>query len=242
MADSKDVDTLSTELENRLDDLFGEDEDMMEDSQEDSQAQSYPLAELKNLVLSIDWEITDELLQRFLQQLEDLKLTYEHDKIVLTFLQILSSLGEYIKTNRGNAHPKTFKILNSVFSRLDKVVREEDLTEAGKKQLLRLEMSRYKKLREQVVRDKVAISHKKKATPLPADKPEHFKQKEVSVVPDTSPPEPSPEVAQEELPVSEQLQRRSAQTLAEAVEELKIYIHKEMEALKQDIKRLVEQK
>ncbi|MGD9262682.1 MAG: hypothetical protein PVG44_19730, partial [Desulfobacterales bacterium] len=170
MADSKDVDTLSTELENRLDDLFGEDEDMMEDSQEDSQAQSYPLSELKNLVLSIDWEITDELLQRFLQQLEDLKLTYEHDKIVLTFLQILSSLGEYIKTNRGNAHPKTFKILNSVFSRLDKVVREEDLTEAGKKQLLRLEMSRYKKLREQVVRDKVAISHKKKAAPLPADK------------------------------------------------------------------------
>lgn len=242
MADSKDVDTLSTELENRLDDLFGEDEDMMEDSQEDSQAQSYPLSELKNLVLSIDWEITDELLQRFLQQLEDLKLTYEHDKIVLTFLQILSSLGEYIKTNRGNAHPKTFKILNSVFSRLDKVVREEDLTEAGKKQLLRLEMSRYKKLREQVVRDKVAISHKKKATPLPADKPEHFKQKEESVVPDTSPPEPSPEVAQEELPVSEQLQRGSAQTLAEAVEELKIYIHKEMEALKQDIKRLVEQK
>ena len=242
MADSKDVDTLNTELENRLDDLFAEDEDTMEDSQEDSQAQSYTLSELKNLVLSIDWEITDELLQRFLQQLEDLKLTYEHDKIVLTFLQILSSLGEYIKTNRGNAHPKTFKILNSVFSRLDKVVCEEDLTEAGKKQLLRLEMSRYKKLREQVARDKASLPHKKKASHPPADKPEHFKEKEESVVPDTSPSEPSPELKQEELPVSDPLQRGSAQTLAEAVEEIKIYIHNEMEALKQDIKQLVEQK
>jgi len=242
LADSKDVDTLSTELEDRLDDLFGEDEDTMEDSQKDSQAQNYTLSELKNLVLSIDWEITDELLQRFLQQLEDLKLTYEHDKIVLTFLQILSSLGEYIKTNQGNAHPKTFKILNSVFSRLDKVVREEDLTEAGKKQLLRLEMSRYKKLREQVVRDKASISREKKATPLPADKPEHFKAKEESAVPETSPAEPSTELAQEELPVSDQLQRVSSQALAEAVEELKKYIHIEMEALKEDIKRLVEQK
>lgn len=242
MADSKDIDTISTELESRLDDLFGEDEDTMEDSQGDSQAQNYPLSELKNLVLSIDWEITDELLQRFLQQLEDLKLTYQHDKIVLTFLQILSSLGEYIKTNRGNAHPKTFKILNSVFSRLDKVVREEDLTEAGKKQLLRLEMSRYKKLREQVLRDKAGISLEKETTPIPADKPEHFKEKQEPAVPDTSPSEPPPGLAKEELPVSDQSQHVTVQALVEAVAEIKKYIHNELEALKEDIKRLREQK
>ena len=67
----------------------------------------YPLAELKNLVLSIDWEITDDALADFISQVNNLKVTYKNEKIVLMFLQLLGSLGVYIKTNRGNAHPKT---------------------------------------------------------------------------------------------------------------------------------------
>jgi hypothetical protein len=84
LADSKDVDTLSTELENRLDDLFGDNNVAPPDEEENDVAAHYPLAELKNLILSIDWEITDEVLGKFLQQIKDLKLTYKHDKIVLT--------------------------------------------------------------------------------------------------------------------------------------------------------------
>ena len=133
MADSKDVDTLSTELENRLDDLFGDNNLAPSDAEENDIAAHYPLAELKNLILSIDWEITDEVLGKFLQQIKDLKLTYKHDKIVLTFLQILNSLGDYIKTNRAKSHPKTFKILNSVFSSLDKVVLSREMPETAKK-------------------------------------------------------------------------------------------------------------
>ena len=68
-----------------------------------------PLAELKSMVFSIDWEITDEVLSAFLSQIAKLKNTYKNEKIILMFLQLLGSLGEYIKTNRGNAHPKTLK-------------------------------------------------------------------------------------------------------------------------------------
>jgi hypothetical protein len=99
----------------------------------------YPLAELKNLVLSIDWEITDEVLSGFLSQIDGLKNGYKNDKIILMFLQLLGSLGEYIKTNRGKAHPKTFKILNSAFSRLEDVVQKEDMAESEKKKLLKAE-------------------------------------------------------------------------------------------------------
>ena len=88
MVDSKDVDTLSSELESRLDDLFSEPNGADPDAGDMDAAAYYPLAELKNLILSIDWEITDDVLEKFLQQLRDLKLTYKHDKIVLTFLQI----------------------------------------------------------------------------------------------------------------------------------------------------------
>ena len=69
MADSKDVDTLSTELENRLDDLFGENNLSPADAEDNDIAAHYPLAELKNLILSIDWEITDDVLGKLLQQI-----------------------------------------------------------------------------------------------------------------------------------------------------------------------------
>ncbi len=123
----------------------------------------YPLAELKNLILSIDWEITDEVLDNLLLQLKDLQLTYEHDKIVTTFLQILNSLGNYIKTHRAKAHPKTFKILNSVFVSLDKVVLSKEMTEPAKKKILRAEMNRYKELRTQIAKSKAAAAAKRKA-------------------------------------------------------------------------------
>ena len=53
MADSKDVDTLSAELENRLDDLFGDNNLAPTEAEDNDVAAHYPLAELKNLILSI---------------------------------------------------------------------------------------------------------------------------------------------------------------------------------------------
>ena len=156
MVDPKEIDTMNTELENRLDDLFGENDNPSSEASEKELTAHYPLVELKNLILSIDWEITDEVLDSLLQQLKDLQLTYKHDKIVTTFLQILNSLANYIKTYRAKAHPKTFKILNSVFASLDKVVLSKDMTELSKKRILRAEMNRYKELRAAIAVNKAA--------------------------------------------------------------------------------------
>jgi hypothetical protein len=165
LVDTKDIDKLSSELENRLDDLFGENDIHLPDAPENEAKEHYPLAELKNLILSIDWEITDEVLDNLLQQLKDLQLTYKHDKIVSTFLQILNSLTNYIKTHRAKAHPKTFKILNSVFASLDKVVLGRDMAEPAKKKILRTEMNRYKELRSQIAKSKAADRRAAQAHP-----------------------------------------------------------------------------
>jgi len=147
LVESKDIEALNLELDNRLDDLFGETDILLPDVEPDNQKEEYPLAELKNSILSIDWEITDEVLDKLVQQIQDLLTKYEDDKIVKTFLQILNSLGNYIRIHRGKAPPKTFRILNSVFSSLDKVVLSKDMTESAKKKLLRTEMKSYKELR-----------------------------------------------------------------------------------------------
>ena len=287
MVDPKDIDALSSELENRLDDLFGESDLPLVDEvdEKDEKLQDhYPLAELKNLILSIDWEITDEVLEKLIQQLKDLQLTYKDDKIVMSFLQILNSLGNYIKTHGAKAHPKTFKILNSVFSNLDKVVLSTEMPESAKKKILRAEILRYKELRNQIAKDsKTAAQHRTKATPAVSEAIENPEEKEDPII-NLDEPAPGPATAEKkdaeiieltessDVPAAkkgdaepvltlnepsetlvdasvgkppafsgEPEPNASPATLAEAVEEIKRYIHTEIQALKEEILSLKEQ-
>jgi len=239
------MDTLSSELESRLDDLFGENDIPLPDAQDKSLKEHYPLAELKNIILSIDWEITDQMLDNLLQQLKDLRLTYKHDKIVSTFLQILNSLGNYIKTHRAKAHPKTFKILNSVFASLDKVVLSRDMSETAKKKILRAEMNRYQDLRAQIAKSKTAAAAPKKtAEPAVIEKPKIQQPSEAAVIDKAQPSEQTAVAAKGELILTEEPRdvAVAVETLTQAVEELKRYIHAEIKALKEEIHHLRVQK
>jgi hypothetical protein len=206
-------------------------------NEEDAEPTSvdYPLSELKNMVLSIDWEITDEVLSGFLSQINNLKNIYKNDKIVLMFLQLLGSLGAYIKTYRGNAHPKTFKILNSVFSHLEDVVLSEDMEESEKKKLLRVEMNKYKQLRKQVAQKKAAQASRRQAKPIQKDKLRLSAPKKKKSVMHAS---EVPAAAEEEMPSADSIAAKSSGSMAEAVEELKQFIHAEISVLKQEIKIL----
>ena len=194
---------------------------------------AYPLAELKNMVLSIDWEITDEVLVGFLSQIDELKNIYKSEKILMMFLQLLGSLGEYIKTNRGKAHPKTFNILNSVFSRLEDVVLTENMPESEKKKMLKAEMKKYKQLRKQVAQKKATASSRRQAKPLQKDKPDLRapKKKRVALSDKVS-------RAKEQRPSSDPIAANSYDSLSEALEELKQFIHAEFSVLRQEIKIL----
>lgn len=197
----------------------------------------YPFAELKSMVLSIDWEITDEVLNAFISQIAKLKNIYKNQKIILMFLQLLGSLGEYIKTNRGNAHPKTFKVLNSVFTRLEDIVLTEDLAESEKIKILRIEMDKYKQLRTQVSQKKAAEVRKGKARILRKDEPYVSARRKLSA--DMGPGRGRvPALAAEKKSVSASAAAKSHPTLAEAVEDLKQFIHSELNALRKELKRI----
>ncbi len=226
MVEPNDADNLTPELEGQLDELFDESTTSLPDNEDRDVSKHYPLSELKNLILSIDWEITDEVLEKLLQQIQDLNMTYGHDKTVLSFLQILDALGGYIKKNRAKAHPKTFKTLNSVFSSLDKVVLSRDMEEIEKKKILSIEMNRYNELRIQIAKSKA----------------EKKKQKLKNQEPEITAPESffeTPNAAKEDYPNTGQRLVSSAEDLAKAVEEIKQYIHAEIEALKTEIKSLL---
>jgi hypothetical protein len=226
LVEPRDADNLNSGLDDRLDDLFAENDTPLLDKETGDASEHYPLSELKNLIFSLDWEITDEVLEKLLQQIKDLNMTYDHDKIVLTFLQILNAVGVYIKTNRAKAHPSSFKTLNSVFSNLDKVVLSKDMSEADKKKILSTEMNRYKKLRTQVAQGKAEKEkHKIKRQEPGGAVPESFFQ--------------IPNAVEGEFRDTKQQPEFFVEALNKAVEEIKQHIQTEIKALKAELKSLL---
>ena len=222
MAELHDADSMNSDLDDRLEIPAGDEEISTSDIQRPATDDDYPLSELKNLILSIDWEITDEILNKLLRQIEDLSLTYEQDRIVLTFLQILNSLGAYIKKHRAKAHPKTFKTLNSVFSSLDKVVSSREMDEAQKKKILSAEMNRYRQLKAQIAQNRAGNQkNRPKQIQSEGSAEGRFEVESDHGTGGGATACPNPDI--------------TAAALADAVEEIKRTIHAEIETLKQEL-------
>ncbi len=160
-------DTFSDEVEDRLEHLFGEEEPAEMTETNGGAVIDYPLRELKTIILSIDWEITPEVMAGFVDQIGVLQDKFSDDKIVLVFLQLLGSLGEYIRKNLGQSHPEAFRNLNSLFVELEKIVQDEDLTANEKKRILSTELSKYKQLKGELTKTKTPATVTKAATVTP---------------------------------------------------------------------------
>ena len=112
----------------------------------------FSLENLKALVLSIDWEITDEVMTDFIEQVEILKDRYGDDKILEIFLQLLGDLGKYIKFYKARSHPDAINALKTLYNNMEKMVMSKDMPEAERGKLLLTEVTRFKKLKEQIAK------------------------------------------------------------------------------------------
>jgi hypothetical protein len=158
-------DVLVDEIDGRLDDLFADDKEPQKADGESSDIEESPLKELKAVILSIDWEITDDAMKRLANQVAGLKKRYKDDKIVSILLQLLGSIGDYIRVNKGKSHPDSFKFLNSLFKKLDKVVSTKGLSETEKKKIVSLEVNKYKVLKNKLTPQKITPQKKKPVQP-----------------------------------------------------------------------------
>lgn len=216
MVQDPNQDTFTAEVEERLESLFGDLEPEEEEEEQESPApKQSPFTELKTIVLSIDWEITDEVMDRFVAQVSELQGIYKDDKIVLVFLQLLGSIGDYIRTNLGQSHPDAFRILNSLFAQLDRVLHAEGLSEIERKKILSAELARYKKLKSTLQQKQAAVAGKR-AKPA--------QEKPVEAAADEPPPPPKARAASGELQA--------------AVEEIKQVIRQEFKALRAELKMM----
>lgn len=181
MADKTDSGIVD-EVEKRLDDLFGEGEETPEFGEDSSEIEEAPTLEediqdiedtplkgLKSTVLSIDWEISDETMNRFLDQVDKLKGPYQDDKIIQMFLQLLGSVGKYIKAKKAGADPDVVKLLNSAYAGLEKVIITKGITEAERKKILSAEVDKFKNIKERLVAKKLTAEEKEGRVKAPEE-------------------------------------------------------------------------
>ena len=143
--------SISDEVESRFDEIFQDEEDktVIMDPGKITSLTS-PIKELKSIVLSMDWEINDQTLERFGQEVERLLNDYQDEKKIVVLLKLLSSLGRYIKKKRHAAHPDSIKTLHSVYSSLEKVLLEKDAPDEVHKKLIAAEVKKFKELQGKV--------------------------------------------------------------------------------------------
>ncbi|MCK5194961.1 MAG: hypothetical protein KAQ71_14215, partial [Desulfobulbaceae bacterium] len=104
------------------------------------------IQELKAAILAIEWEINDEALETLLGSLGPLREKWAGKKAFLVCLQIMGTLGGYIKTAREKAHPDAIKLLHSVFDTLDLIVTDDTLSDSEKTEKVRAEVAKYNEL------------------------------------------------------------------------------------------------
>ncbi len=232
MAQQRDEDNFRSQVEDRLDHLFQE--DAPDAAEEQVGLVEHPLKNLKAVLLSIDWEITDSTMDSLLNEIKNVEYVYSEDKILLTFLQLLGSIGRYVKANKGRAHPEATRVINSVYEALEKVALTEGMSRPEKEKMLLEEVAKFKKLKEQVVLRK---AEKKEPEVV-----------EVSPAPPAPSPEPSPErerIPATEIPAREESEPEPGaearfaaphEAFAYALEEIKDVIRAEFRALRAEIK------
>jgi hypothetical protein len=162
----KNENTFTEKVESILDELFADDEESAQTVEEGAPVGYYPLRFLKATVLSIDWEITDEVMGRFIDQVERLKETHQEDKTILPLLQMLGSTGQHIRIFKENAHPTALKVLKSLYLTLEKVMSTDDTPgEVEKSRLLFREIRKFKALKAQIVEGNLALANRIKPAP-----------------------------------------------------------------------------
>jgi len=109
-----------------------------------------PIGKLKSLILSIDWEITDEVLTQFNEELVTLKSVWADEKINLVYVQALEKISKYIFQQKANSHPNAIKLLLTFYYNLEKIVSSTDLSDSQRKEILLADVKRFESLKRQI--------------------------------------------------------------------------------------------
>ena len=236
------------ELDARLDQIFG-----MNQQQEETEteASASVLSNLDTLMLTLDWEISDESIANFLSEVANLREPFAQDKVPSGFLKMLSSLGKYIQKHRGDSHPKAINLIQTVYGDLKQVVdKSSELSEKDKRRLLVKDVEYYNELKAEINEKKsptAGLSGQEAEKEASLDRGSTEKSQESVAEPKTPPQDtnveersgfslPTDSIQDHHVPeVEGEISNRD---LLKAMEDLKDLIREEFQLLRSELRSL----
>lgn len=111
---------------------------------------NHALRELKATILSMDWEITDEVMDRLIEQVRQVKSEHGQDRNMFLLLKLISAVSKYIRVNKGRAHPNAINLIKSNYSGIERLILEPELSAGERKKVLIAEIRKFKDLKAQI--------------------------------------------------------------------------------------------
>ncbi len=166
-------DTMKEDLEDRLDAFFKDDEDEQPvppfgSAQSETLPQKAsvpegpapakksvkPLENLKAVILSMEWEINDEIMNAFIDEVDVLTQQYKGNRIYQLFLKLHDSIGKYIKIKKAAAHPSSIQFLNGLFESFESVVMNPEQKSVDVEKIVLKEVNNFKMLKKRILLSK----------------------------------------------------------------------------------------
>ncbi|MGB5686819.1 MAG: hypothetical protein WBM35_13470, partial [Candidatus Electrothrix sp.] len=109
-----------------------------------------PLLRLKSIVLSLDWDITEDTLAELTEELSDLRSLWDGDKVAQIYLQGMDNIGKYLQKEGAYAHPNAIKLLLTLFYNYEKIISSSSLSSEAVATMLKADVRKFKVLQYQI--------------------------------------------------------------------------------------------
>jgi len=103
-----------------------------------------PLKDIKSIIQSLEWEISKATLDKLDVEINKLHTLNEGNSTIMGFLQILQFLGRYIRVKGPDFNHAAITLLLSVYDNLEDVILSEDMTVENKHAILLEDIRKYR--------------------------------------------------------------------------------------------------
>ena len=145
----------SVEIEKRLDEIFSDETKIKKSAKKAHKIMCTNLLyNLRTILLSIEWEITDDILSKYLNETIQLQRLFQNNRYLKRLLQIQYFYGRFIKTYPNRIPLKTYKILYTLYNCMNNILANKKLSDFEKKKIVEQEIHRYKNFRKYLTNKK----------------------------------------------------------------------------------------
>ncbi|MCI5132984.1 MAG: hypothetical protein D3904_16075, partial [Candidatus Electrothrix sp. EH2] len=109
-----------------------------------------PLLRLKAIVLSLDWDITEDTLAELTEELAYLRSQWAGDKTAQIYFQGMDNIGKYLQKEGAYANPNAIKLLLTLFYNYEKIISSADLSDEAVTAMLKADIRKFKVLQYQI--------------------------------------------------------------------------------------------